>query len=96
MLYSIYFPYTAAIDLASNVYHAALINSPQVLLTTQRAMPPHTKLIPIHVSLVINFPSATYSPSTVNRNANEFVIGTVRLNSVILSVGIVHKVRGHL
>lgn len=29
----------------------------------------------------ITFPSAHHSPSTVNKNASEFVIGTVRLNS---------------
>lgn len=31
----------------------------------------------------ITFPSAHHSPKTVNKNANEFVIGTVRLNSRI-------------
>jgi len=37
--------------------------------------------MPNHVSRVITFPSANHSPSTVNRNAKEFVIGTVRLSS---------------
>jgi hypothetical protein len=31
----------------------------------------------------ITFPSAHHSPSTVNKNAREFVIGTVRLSSTI-------------
>lgn len=34
------------------------------------------------IPLDITFPSAHHSPNTVNRNAKEFVIGTVRLNSV--------------
>ena len=38
--------------------------------------------MPTQVSLVINFPSARYSPKTVKRNANEFVIGTVNDSSV--------------
>ena len=33
------------------------------------------------VPLDITFPSAHHSPKTVNKNAREFVIGTVRLNS---------------
>ncbi|KAL8895992.1 MAG: hypothetical protein Q9192_003334 [Flavoplaca navasiana] len=30
----------------------------------------------------MTFPSAHHSPNTVNKNANEFVIGTVKLNSM--------------
>lgn len=33
------------------------------------------------VPLDMTLPSAHHSPNTVNRNANEFVMGTVRLNS---------------
>lgn len=44
-------------------------------------MPANTSTIPIHVSLVMTFPSANHSPSTVNRNASEFTMGTVRLSS---------------
>ena len=40
-------------------------------------MPAQTKVIPIQVSLVMILPSAHHSPSTVNRNAKLFVIGTV-------------------
>ena len=53
----------------------------QLLLKTHNAIPTSTKPIPIHVSLPTPFPSAHHSPSTVNKNAREFVIGTVRLNS---------------
>jgi hypothetical protein len=51
------------------------------LLCTHNAMPPSTNAMPIQVSLLITFFSAHHSPSTVNKNASEFVIGTVRLNS---------------
>lgn len=44
-------------------------------------MPAQTNSMPNHVSLVISFPSTTYSPRTVNRKAKEFVIGTVSDNS---------------
>lgn len=45
--------------------------------TTHRPIPPQTNAMPIHVSRSISLPSAYHSPRTVNRNANEFVIGTV-------------------
>ncbi len=36
-----------------------------------------------NLPLEITFPSVHHSPKTVNRNASEFVMGTVRLNSAI-------------
>lgn len=54
---------------------------PQDLLTTQSPIPAQTSVMPIHVSRVITLPSAHHSPNTVNRNARELVIGTVKLNS---------------
>jgi hypothetical protein len=62
-------------------------------------MPASARPIPIHVSvgvslnlynapldvpLLMTFFSAHHSPSTVNMNAREFVIGTVRLSSVFV------------
>lgn len=44
------------------------------------------KLGSLIVPLLMIFFSAHHSPSTVNMNAKEFVIGTARLNSVIISV----------
>jgi len=44
-------------------------------------MPAQTKIIPSKVSFVMSLPSAYHSPSTVNRNASEFVMGTVRESS---------------
>jgi hypothetical protein len=42
------------------------------------------QLVCIHdTPLLITFFSAHHSPSTVNRNARELVIGTVRLNSAL-------------
>lgn len=35
-----------------------------------------------NLPLEITFPSAHHSPNTVNKNAKEFVMGTVKLNSV--------------
>ncbi len=55
----------------------------QLLLKTHNAIPTSTHPIPTHVSLPTPFPSATHSPSTVNKNASEFVIGTVRLSSAL-------------
>ena len=55
--------------------------SRQIFDATQRPIPPHTRIIPIHVSRVMSLPSARYSPSTVNKKASEFVMGTVRDNS---------------
>jgi len=49
-------------------------------------MPPSTRLMPIQVSRDITFPSAHHSPSTVNKKASEFVIGTVSESSAGLSV----------
>lgn len=37
--------------------------------------------MPIQVSRDITLPSTHHSPRTVNKNAREFVIGTVRLSS---------------
>jgi len=39
-------------------------------------------IFPHNLPLVMTLPSAHHSPNTVNRKAKEFVIGTVRLNSV--------------
>ncbi len=50
-------------------------------LSRQHAVTPPIPRLGIGVPLDITFPSAHHSPNTVNRNANEFVIGTVRLNS---------------
>lgn len=44
-------------------------------------MPPRTKNRPNQVCLSITFLSTYHSPKTVNRNAIEFVIGTVNDNS---------------
>lgn len=52
-----------------------------VLLCTQSPIPASTNAIPIQVSLLMTFFSAHHSPSTVNKNASELVMGTVRLNS---------------
>jgi hypothetical protein len=44
----------------------------------------HAKLCtPHNVPLLITFFSAHHSPNTVNKKANEFVIGTVRLSSAL-------------
>ena len=64
---------------------------------TQRAIPASTRVMPTQVSINVSrsqtslyskyqpldmtFPSAHHSPRTVNRKANELVMGTVRLNS---------------
>lgn len=53
--------------------------------TTHSPIPPQTNAIPIHVSRSISFPSAYHSPSTVNRKANELVIGTVSDSSASIS-----------
>ena len=53
----------------------------QIFDATQRPIPPQTRIIPIQVSLVMSLPSARYSPSTVNKKAKEFVMGTVRDSS---------------
>ena len=58
----------------------ALVNV-YVFEITHRPMPAQTKVIPIQVSLVMTLPSASHSPSTVNKKARLFVIGTVRDNS---------------
>jgi hypothetical protein len=44
-------------------------------------MPKQTNPIPSQVFLSTVFLSTTHSPRTVNKNASEFVIGTVKLSS---------------
>lgn len=57
----------------------------QVSKSDQPSIPstldPRGDLIPREITL----PSAHHSPKTVNKKASEFVIGTVRLNSIQLS-----------
>jgi hypothetical protein len=47
------------------------------------------------VPLLMTFFSAHHSPNTVNKNASEFVIGTVRLSSVLVSVLPLHVISPH-
>lgn len=44
----------------------------------------------------MTFFSAHHSPSTVNMNASEFVIGTVRLSSAASQSSIAPKLHGHM
>lgn len=63
-------------------FHSLVVNSGQSFDHTQSPMPAQTNIMPTHVSLEMILPSAYHSPSTVKRNASEFVMGTVSDNSV--------------
>lgn len=60
---------------------ARSINQSPPLVMTHVAIPANTNPIPNHVLAEIIFPSTYHSPSTVNKNAIEFVIGTVNESS---------------